>query len=237
MTKRSRKKSKQRAAESARALAKSGAGLAASFALGPAGGLVVVGLERLVEHARGVVSERRQRRVKQFHEELLAGIPAAEQSAFLERVESDADVAAEYARILEQVWEDDEEEKTGIYARLLRFLLGNVSDGRTRRHLVRSVRTLFASDLELLKAALRIGGWPWSDEETKTDAERAERQAHFQRQQDFLNDTDPINLSGIQRLEQAGFIKRTPVMGGDRLEVTPLGRQLLQAVESVDVVH
>src|SRR4051812_26143474 len=161
MAKSDDQESKERAAESAKAVVKAGAGLAASFALGPGGGLAVVGLDRLLQHARGVVWERRQKRVKQFHKELLAGMPTGEQRALLSKIDSDAEAAAEWARIVEQVWEDDEEEKTGLYARLLRFiLLGNVLDGRIRRHLVRSVRALAASDIELLKTALSIGGWP-----------------------------------------------------------------------------
>src|ERR1700730_4751283 len=108
--------SNKRAADSVRALAKAGVGLAASIALGPVGGLAVAGIDRLWEHARGVVWERRQRRVKHFHEALLAGMPTGEQRALLDRVESDADATAEWARIVEQVWEDDEEEKAGVYA-------------------------------------------------------------------------------------------------------------------------
>src|ERR1700687_3281810 len=94
-----KEESNKRAAESARALAKAGIGLAASVALGPVGGLAVGGPDRLWEHARGGVWERRQRRVKQFHEALLAGIPADKQRALLARIESDADATAEGARM------------------------------------------------------------------------------------------------------------------------------------------
>ena len=234
LKKKAQRESRKRAADSGRTLVKAGLGLAASFAIGPAGGLAVVALDRLWEHTRGVVSERRQKRVKRFHEELLAGMPEGEQRTLLGRMESEADAAAEWARILEQVWADDEEEKTGIYARLLRLLLSGVPDGPTRRHLVRSVRQLAASDIELLKTARHLGdSWP----EPMTGSMQLSpefsllQQAHFRKQMQFLHDGDPLKLSGIQRLEHSGFIKLVPVWGGDKVGVTPLGRQLLEAVE------
>lgn len=235
MEDRAKKKSKKRAAESVRALAKAGVGLA----LGPA---AAVALDRLLEHGRGFVWERKLGRVKKFNREFLAGIPAGEQHALVARIESDEDARAEWARIAEQVWEDDEEEKTGIYARLLRFLLSNVSDGRTRRHLVRSVRGLAVTDIELLKTALRIGG-PWPKPAARTDAAgivypeppSPERDAHYREQARFLEEGDALKHSGIRRLEYSGFIKRIPAGGyEERVEVTPLGRQLLRAVESVE---
>ncbi len=200
---------------------------------------MAAGIARLVERARGIVADRRERRMEQFHVELLAGMPKEEARAIIETIETDEAAATEYAALLEKVWRDDDEAKTGLYARLLRFLLTRSDvDARTRPHLVRAVGELAASDVDVLKTAFRIGGrWP-ADKALQDGTGRVvldgspERQDHFQRQTKFLEESDPLTLAGIQRLELAGFLQRVSTGGGDRIEVTPLGQLLLQAVEA-----
>jgi ribosomal protein S19E (S16A) len=47
-----------------------------------------------------------------------------------------------------------------------------------------------------------------------------------------IHSSDPLTLAGVQRLEHAGLVRRVPTGGGEVIEVTTLGKQLLEAVAS-----
>jgi len=70
-----------------------------------------------------------------------------------------------------------------------------------------------------------IGGRP------PENASPAEKEAHLQHQQEYGERGDPLVAAAVQRLEHGGFIVRASVMGGNRLDVTSLGKLLLEALE------
>jgi hypothetical protein len=228
----------KRTSASASGLAKIGITALAGAVFGPAGTVVLNLATLLPKHALGLLKEKRQRRIEQLHDDLLEGVPQEEVQRLVDRLAADPDTMAHYAAILEQVYEDDEDEKVGLYARLLRHLATRptgASRGRDlERHVIRTLRELAFGDVELLREFLNLQqhypAVPASESEQDPTVHRRESE-NWQRHQQFRQSLSPLQAAGLRRLEYSGLVQRESKLGGERYDVTPIRLKLLTAVE------
>ena len=85
--------------------------------------------------------------IENFHQQLILGIPVEAQKEFLKTKFSIQD----YYSLLTYVVEDEEEEKTEIYAKLFQGLILNLIPPEIRLHLIKSVRELKYSDFDFMR--------------------------------------------------------------------------------------
>ncbi len=197
-------KKPSRALQIGRAIAKAAATSGGGLLLGPGGEIAGALVGELVDQAIDFLQEGKRTRIQQFHVELFAGDTPEQQRTRLQRIATDDAAAAEYAAVLEKVAQDDEDEKTAVYARLLRFMQGNSLELPTRKHLIRSVRELAFDDFGVLRRLQTIGG------AGPESASSEERNVYFERQMDYAQRGDPLVLAGVQAPDE----RRFPHAGG-----------------------
>jgi hypothetical protein len=235
------KESTKRAAAGAGAVAKIGATAVATTVFGPVGGVATALGAQLLEHAKGLYTERRAIRIEQFHRLLLEGVPEKDRVDVMDRLIADDDAFGHYASLLEKVAQDDEAEKVPLYASLMRHLAGR-PEGASRgheldRHVIRSLRELTASDVTTLKSLVDLNQQfrinvalvyaAGMDENPKFRDNKQRLLKH----RDFLEACSPLEEAGIRRLEYAGLIRSVGVLGDQHYEVTPIGLKLWLVVE------
>lgn len=134
-------RSKQSAAKLADFLAEEATGLV------PGGASIYKVGKLLVGHAREFYSDRREKRLEDFHRKIL-GEGDKNYWDDIKDKEFSFDV---YYSLLNFVIQDEEEQKIDFYAKLFRLILLGKIPEKYRTHIIRSARELKFSDLELLR--------------------------------------------------------------------------------------
>ena len=104
-------------------------------------------IKLLLKHAKDWYSERRSRRIEEFHEQLLDGISEECQEELFKNEFS----IEEYYSILNHVVQDEEDSKNKIYSKLFQALQLNLIPAEYRLHLIKSSRELKYADFDLIR--------------------------------------------------------------------------------------
>lgn len=112
------------------------------------GGVPVYKVGKILwEHAGKFISDRREKRLEEFHRKALS----EGDCSYWEEIKEKEFSIDEYYSLLNFVVQDEEEQKVDFYAKLFRLvLLGKIPE-EYRTHIIRSARELKFSDIELLR--------------------------------------------------------------------------------------
>lgn len=100
-----------------------------------------------VKHAKNYIKDRTEDRLIEFHRFLLEGLPESERKNFSSRTFSKED----YYNLLNAVIQDQESEKIEIYSNLFQGIILGAIPQKYKSHLIKTIRDLSLSDLELMK--------------------------------------------------------------------------------------
>jgi len=113
----------------------------------PGVGIAYKTIKILVEYARAYYNDRRNDRIKDFHEKVLSGVPDDQREEFLAAEFSVED----YYALLEKAVQDEEDSKVEIYAKLFRCLILGLIPDDYKLHVVKTARELNFSDFEFMR--------------------------------------------------------------------------------------
>jgi hypothetical protein len=157
----------------------------------PGGKLTSKAIGVLAGHMSGYVAARRQARLEAFHERLLEGADPA----LVGQMQFDAD---EYYAILASVLADEEEEKIGIYALLMRYLVDASDERRLRVHLLKSFRSLAAGDFDLLERICAA---------TRAEEQEPDSRSPSNRIRHLLPEADSLARASVENLVYWGYLE------------------------------
>jgi|ERR1051325_361657 hypothetical protein len=159
----------------------------------PGGGVSYELVKRLFDHAREYVQQRNEDRLLALHQLLLEGLAEEDRTALLGQEFS----ANEYTTLLNLTLSDEEDEKVFHYARLLRGLVTQSWDSRTRRHLIKAFKALASSDFDFLLELIDVSHSAPAKSGVSTDRLTKSLAAH-----------DPFSGATLQALTNWGFVAR-----------------------------
>lgn len=191
--------------------------------LGPPGKIAIA----LREHSLSIRRDDQDARNAAFHEQLFHGLDDPGDRTRLFAALVDQNAARDYAAVLEAALRDDEADKVPHYARLLRFLALGPPDDRSRRYVIRLLRDLTRTDIELalsiyadVEEALRAAAE--SADKAKTESAVIQRYKHGSGKH---NRPDAWRRLSMQKLESFGVLH----WDGDVL-LSDLARLLMRAL-------
>jgi hypothetical protein len=139
---RSIERSKKTAVSLSDIMAKEGAGL-----LIPGGSLAYGAIKTLVKHVRQWRTDKVEDRLFDFHEKMLRGLSGKQKEEFINKEFS----IEEYYALLNHVLQDEEDDKTDVYAIIFKALQFGLIPQKYRNHVVRCCRELKYGDFELMR--------------------------------------------------------------------------------------
>lgn len=114
----------------------------------PGGGLIYDLTQALVTHGRNYYTDQSESRLQEFHKNIINGFD--EEAEFNSFINKEFNIS-DYNSILSACIQDIEDEKTIIYASLIKSLIRKDVTSETRKHFIITSKDLSFSELNLLK--------------------------------------------------------------------------------------